>query len=205
VAGALLPTSAFADERYFGADRPAASYGFDLGVQDLARLGNSVNADAPQGDAYLQAGAHYWIRHIVELNLKVGYGFEYGELDTGIGAKINLFEIYGSASSRTILKEIPGFGDTGLHKRGLLAGLLGDFMVYAALSGTRYQFQEPKAAQSYPSSGWVAEPGLGAQFYLGNIARSFSRRWYLDLSLTANNYAGSYYLAPRVGVGFELK
>ena len=194
------------EEAYFGREHPHTSFGFDLDFAPLARIGQSIDSLAPQGDLFIQVSPHYWYKHLIELHALAGYGVSYGTLEFGGGAKVNLLEVYGTPGSRTVLKDIPGFGDSGLHQRGLLGNLLGDFMLYVGANAVHYSLPQPNAAegQSYNPSTWVIEPSVGGQIY-SKIPTSFARRWYLDLSLSYVPLGGTNYLAPAVGVGFELK
>lgn len=195
-----------AEEMYFGREHPHNSFGFDLDFAPLARIGKSVDALAPQGDLFIQLTPHYWYNHLIELHALVGYGISYGTLELGAGTKVNLLEVFGTPGSRTVLKDVPGFGDSGLHQRGLLGNILGDFMLYIGVAATHYSLPQPNAAlgQSYDPSTWVTEPSVGGQLY-SRIPTSFARRWYLDLSISYVPLGGTNYLAPSVGVGFELK
>jgi hypothetical protein len=195
-----------ADELYFGREHPHHSFGFDLDFSPLARIGKSIDSLAPQGDLFIQLTPHYWYNHLIEMHALFGYGVSYGTLELGVGAKVNLLEVFGTPGSRTVLKDVQGFGDSGLHQRGLLGNILGDFMLYIGGAFTHYSLAQPNEAigQSYDPSVWVFEPSVGGQLY-SKIPTSFARRWYLDLSLSYVPLGGTNYLAPSVGVGFELK
>jgi len=195
-----------AEEAYFGREHPRNTFGFDLDFAPFARFGASNDTQAAQGDFLVQVTPHYWYNHLLEFHAVAGYGISHSTFVVGGGLKINLLEVFGTPGQRTLLKDISGFGDSGLHQRGVLGSLLGDFMVYASGSAVHYSLSQPNlaAGQTYNPSAWSIEPAAGVQIYFKGPAW-FARREYLDFSMTYVPLNGTNYVAPAVGFGFELK
>jgi hypothetical protein len=171
--------------------------GFDLGPRALGHFGTGGSLNLPPGGVYLQAGYHYWYEHLIEVHAVVGLGLTSSMTVYGLGGRVNLFEFVYDPTGQLSARGL---------QRGLLVSVLRNFMIFGSLEYLHYGFPdpEPNQATTYDTQTWIWQPGLGVQWYF-NIPTGFSRRWYLETSVSFTQIGGGKFMAPYLGLGIELK
>jgi hypothetical protein len=170
--------------------------GADLAGGYLGHFSGADSQGAPAGALMGQVRFHLWYEHLLAPYALFGMSPN-GTLMGGGGMMINLFEYARDP-----------FGDwrSEMTRRGLLSGIIQNFMIYISPEMVKYSLvaPDPDLSQSWDTTPWSFQPAVGVQWYFW-LRSNFSKRYYLELSSNFAIIDGNKFLFPLLRLGIELK